>query len=150
MAELFLIDYKTGNASYKDWLTERPDEPQLPLYAMITEAQLAAIAFARIRPGKEMGLDGYAAQDGILPKPAPLPFETLDDQVTEWRRILTNLAEDFHAGDARVHPKSYPKTCQHCAQRLLCRLNPAALADHEDHAEHTGHGDIDHQEETHG
>jgi ATP-dependent helicase/nuclease subunit B len=143
-----LIDYKTGTASHKDWLTERPDEPQLPLYAMITDAQLAAIAFARIRPGKEMGLDGYATIDGILPKPAPLPFETLDDQVAEWRRILTNLAEDFHAGDARVHPKSYPKTCQHCAQRLLCRLNPATLADHEDHADHAGHGD--HQEEIHG
>jgi ATP-dependent helicase/nuclease subunit B len=142
-----LIDYKTGTASHKDWLTERPDEPQLPLYAMITDARLAAIAFGRIRPGKEIGLDGYAAQDGILPKVAPLPFETLDDQVAEWRRILTNLAEDFYAGDARVHPKSYPKTCQHCAQRLLCRLNPATLADHEDHVEHT---DIDHQEETHG
>jgi ATP-dependent helicase/nuclease subunit B len=146
-----LIDYKTGTASHKDWLTERPDEPQLPLYAMITEAQLAAIAFARIRPGKEMGLDGYATIDGILPKPAALPFETLDDQVAEWRRILTNLAEDFHAGDARVHPKIYPKTCQHCAQRLLCRLNPATLADHtdhEDHADPAGHGD--HQEEIHG
>jgi ATP-dependent helicase/nuclease subunit B len=142
-----LIDYKTGTASHKDWLTERPDEPQLPLYAMITEAQLASIAFARIRPGKEMGLDGYAAQDGILHKPAPLPFETLEDQVAEWRRILINLAEGFHAGEARVHPKSYPKTCQHCAQRLLCRLKPAALADHEDH---TDHGDIDDQEEIHG
>jgi probable DNA repair protein len=142
-----LIDYKTGTASYKDWLTERPDEPQLPLYAMITDAQLAAIAFARIRAGKEMGLDGYTATDGILPKPAPLPYETLHDQVAEWRRILTNLAENFHAGDARVHPKSYPKTCQHCAQRLLCRLNPAALADHEDHAEHS---DADPSEEIHG
>ena len=140
-----LIDYKTGTASHKDWLTERPDEPQLPLYAMITDAQLAAIAFGRVRPGKEMGLDGYAATDGILPKPAPLPYETLDDQVAEWRRILTNLAEDFHAGDARVRPKSYPKTCQHCAQRLLCRLNPATLADHEDE-----HGDPDHQEESRG
>jgi ATP-dependent helicase/nuclease subunit B len=146
-----LIDYKTGTASHKDWLTERPDEPQLPLYAMITEAQLAAIAFARIRPGKEMGLDGYAAtniiQDGILPKPAALPFETLDDQVAEWRRVLTQLAEDFHAGDARVYPKSYPKTCQHCAQRLLCRLDPASLGDPEEHAEA---GEHEHPEEIHG
>jgi probable DNA repair protein len=141
-----LIDYKTGSASHKDWLSERPDEPQLPLYAMMAESQLAAIAFARIRPGDQMGLDGYAAQYGILPKPAPLHVESLEEQVAEWRRILTQLAEDFHAGDARVAPKSYPKTCQHCAQRLLCRLNPATLGDLDDHADHDG----DHAEETHG
>jgi ATP-dependent helicase/nuclease subunit B len=147
-----LIDYKTGLASHKDWLTDRPDEPQLPLYAMISDAPLAAVAFARIRPGKEMGLDGFAAphiiSNGILPKPAPLRFETLDDQVEEWRRILTQLAEDFHSGDARVHPKSYPKTCQHCAQRLLCRLDPASLNNLADPEEHD-HAEPHETEESH-
>ncbi|HWZ52353.1 MAG TPA: PD-(D/E)XK nuclease family protein [Granulicella sp.] len=137
-----LIDYKTGRAGHKDWLTERPDEPQLPLYAMLSQSPLAAIAFARIRPGKEMGLDGYTSPEippgGILPKPARLGFETLDEQIEDWRSILIQLAEDFHSGDARVRPKSYPTTCQHCAQRLLCRLDPAALEasgfpDHTDH-----------------
>src|SRR5690554_341004 len=29
--DLLLIDYKTGSPKMKSWLSERPDEPQLPL-----------------------------------------------------------------------------------------------------------------------
>ena len=53
--------------------------------------------------------------------------ESLEAQVAEWREVLTALAEDFHSGEARVDPKQYPKTCAHCEQRLLCRLDPATL-----------------------
>jgi hypothetical protein len=47
--------------------------------------------------------------------------------VEAWREVLTRLAEEFYAGDARVKPKSYPQTCAYCEQRLLCRLNPELL-----------------------
>ena len=53
--------------------------------------------------------------------------ESLEAQVSEWREVLTALAEDFHSGEARVDPKQYPQTCAHCEQRLLCRLDPATL-----------------------
>ena len=46
---------------------------------------------------------------------------------TSGARSLTALAEDFYSGQARVEPKHYPKTCAHCDQRLLCRLDPATL-----------------------
>jgi hypothetical protein len=52
---------------------------------------------------------------------------SLATQVEDWREVLTALAEDFHSGEARVDPKQYPKTCEHCEQRLLCRLDPATL-----------------------
>lgn len=124
-----LIDYKTGAADPKAWLTDRPDEPQLPLYAVVSPAgPLAGVAFARLRVGREMGLAGYAECDGIVTKAAPLATESLAQQVAEWGETLTRLAEEFAAGDARVRPKAYPATCQHCAQRLLCRLNPETLA----------------------
>ena len=32
--QLFLVDYKTGQCNPKDWFGERPDEPQLPVYAL--------------------------------------------------------------------------------------------------------------------
>jgi hypothetical protein len=35
---------------------------------------------------------------------------------------------DFAAGELSVDPKAYPSTCAYCQQRLLCRLNPEALA----------------------
>jgi ATP-dependent helicase/nuclease subunit B len=118
-----LIDYKTGRVSTSDWLSERPDAPQLPLYAVMSDAtRLGGVAFARLRVGKDMGLKGFAARDGVLLKPDRLKTESFASQVEEWREVLTKLAEQFAAGEAGVRPKSYPKTCAYCAQRLLCRV----------------------------
>jgi probable DNA repair protein len=129
-----ILDYKTGPASPADWLGERPDAPQLPLYAVVSAAankedapHLAAVAFASVRPGKDLGLHGYQSRDGVLPSAAKLKAASLQAQVSEWREVLTALAEDFHSGTARVDPKQYPQTCAHCDQRLLCRLDPATL-----------------------
>ncbi|HEX9199949.1 MAG TPA: hypothetical protein VF865_10355, partial [Acidobacteriaceae bacterium] len=49
-------------------------------------------------------------------------------QIDNWRTVLTQLAENFYAGDARVAPKQYPSTCRYCDQRLLCRLDLSTLA----------------------
>jgi hypothetical protein len=123
-----ILDYKTGLAKPADWLGPRPDQPQLPLYAILSnQPQLAAIAFAIIRRGDELGLSGFQARDGFLPKPTELPAENLAAQVDQWRGVLTRLAQDFHAGQASVSPKRYPETCKYCEQRLLCRLDPATL-----------------------
>ncbi|MEO7029506.1 MAG: PD-(D/E)XK nuclease family protein [Acidobacteriaceae bacterium] len=123
-----LVDYKTGGkSSPKDWEGERPDDPQLPLYALLPEAKdLQGIAFAKVRPGKEMKWLGYSGP-GHLPKPAAMEHATLAEQIEAWRYVLEQLAQDFSAGKADVSPKEYPFTCTHCAQRLLCRLDVAAL-----------------------
>ena len=124
-----ILDYKTGAAKPGDWLGPRPDAPQLPLYAVVADKpNLAAIAFASIRPGNLMEMSGYeTAKSGILPKPAKLKASSLAAQVDEWHDILTSLAEQFHAGNAGISPKHYPQTCQYCEQRLLCRLVPSSL-----------------------
>ncbi len=134
-----LIDYKTGAASPNDWLTDRPDAPQLPLYAVLSEQEVKGVAFGLVRAGKEMGLKGYAGEDGILVKAARMKMP-MEMQMEEWRRVLERLANAFHAGDARVAPKSYPMTCRHCAQRELCRLDVSALElqDDEDGSEVSG------------
>jgi probable DNA repair protein len=128
-----VIDYKTGRAATTDWLSERPDAPQLPLYAVVSNAErLGGVAFARLRAGKEMGWKGFAAGDGVLLKPDRLKTESFAAQVEEWREVLTKLAEQFAAGDAPVQPKSYPKTCTYCGQRLLCRVVGSALEETEE------------------
>ena len=123
---VLIADYKSGSTGNPaDWLGPRPDEPQLPLYALLPEAgQLKGLAFAKVRAGKEMKWLGYQSEPGLLPskKTAPLPA-----LIAEWRSTLTALAQDFAAGDARVDPKDYPSTCAHCTQRILCRLDPASL-----------------------
>jgi probable DNA repair protein len=142
-----LLDYKTGDATPKDWQGDCPDDPQLPLYAALHATlfgpdSLAGVGFVRLRPGKAMGLLGHTRDAGLLLKASVPEIGSLDAQVEEWRRVLTALAEDFAAGDASVRPKSYPKTCAFCAQRLLCRIDPASLADgdhsHEDEDDSEG------------
>ena len=123
-----IFDYKTGASAPKDWLGPRPDAPQLPLYAVVAnKPNLAAIAFASVRPGNLMGIDGYQAQPRVLPKASKLKTPSLAAQVDEWRQVLTSLADEFHAGNASVSPKHYPQTCEYCEQRLLCRLNPSTI-----------------------
>ncbi|MBS1799139.1 MAG: PD-(D/E)XK nuclease family protein [Acidobacteria bacterium] len=127
-----LIDYKTGPAKPTDWQSERPDAPQLPLYAVLSDVvqpdvQLAEVAFARIRAGRDMALDGYASKVTATEKRSSRRQTSMAEQVVEWRAILTGLAEAFVRGDAIVDPKSYPQTCTYCGQRTLCRLDPASF-----------------------
>jgi probable DNA repair protein len=127
-ASEIILDYKTGAAAPKDWLGPRPDAPQLPLYAVVSAApHLAAVAFASVRPGNLMGIAGYEALSGVLPKPSKSNPSNLAAQVDEWRDVLYSLADEFHAGNASVLPKHYPQTCEFCEQRLLCRLDPSSL-----------------------
>jgi ATP-dependent helicase/nuclease subunit B len=133
-----LIDYKTGSATPNDWLTDRPDAPQLPLYAIVSEPRrLKGVAFGLVRAGEGRELKGYAVGEGVLPgRPVKLTeVATLEEQVEQWRQVLVKLAEEFYAGDAQVHPKQYPATCEHCGQRLLCRLDVSLVeGDQEDAA----------------
>jgi RecB family exonuclease len=129
-----LIDYKTGDASPNDWLTERPDAPQLPLYAILSEAdRLKGVAFGLVRAGEGRGLKGYASEEGLLPGKLTKLKEasTFEAQVERWREVLIALAEEFYAGEARVHPKNYPTTCARCGQRVLCRLDVSSLEEDE-------------------
>ena len=129
-----ILDYKTGSATPAQWLTDRPEAPQLPLYAVISEEPVAGVAFALLRAGDDLCMKGFADSDDIFGKPAKMEMP-LQDQVEQWREVLTGLAEDFYNGRADVAPRSYPQTCAFCTQRILCRLNPSALRQAEDEEE---------------
>jgi len=122
------VDYKTGfSANPASWTGPRPDDPQLPLYALVSQpGELKGLAFAKVRAGKGMAWLGYQAEPGILPMKRPSTVE-LDDLIEEWRSTLTTLAEDFANGRATVSPKDFAVNCARCAQRLLCRVNPELL-----------------------
>ena len=125
---VFFVDYKTGYvASPSQWEGPRPDDPQLPLYALLPEpGELKGLAFAKIRAGNDMRWLGVQSEPGLLPASRGSVVD-LPGLLAGWRANLDELAHDFAAGRADVNPKNYPQTCTHCAQRLLCRLDPAGL-----------------------
>ena len=127
---MVLVDYKTGHRAHSsNWLGDRPDDPQLPLYALLTEPdKLQALLFGRVRPGSEMKWQGLAANASILPSQKRQTIVDLEFRRNEWRDVLTTLADNFAAGRADVDPKSVAVNCNGCPQRLLCRIDPTTFA----------------------
>ena len=124
-----LIDYKTGSrVTPNDWSGARPDDPQLPLYAVTAEENVSAVAFAKVRAG-DMKFSGFCAHKGAIPgAKAALDWPAL---VAGWKIELENLAREFAAGRAPVDPKRGLNTCRHCDLQTLCRVHEriSALAE---------------------
>jgi probable DNA repair protein len=114
-----LIDYKTGKPTPNDWLGERPDDPQLPLYALNAKEPISAVAFAKLRTG-EMRYMGFSDREDLVPgvKEAKNWKALLED----WKKELEALGSGFAAGDARVDPKDLLNTCRYCDLQPLCRV----------------------------
>jgi hypothetical protein len=122
-----IIDYKTGRPEPSEWEGDRPDAPQLPLYAATHGAPVAAVAYAQLVPG-ELQFKGLGESAGIpgvkeysQSKPGKLAGGTLAGHIDAWRRTLDQVAREFVQGIASVTPKS-DKTCARCALPALCRI----------------------------
>lgn len=136
---LIVIDYKTGNVSLASWMDERPDEPQLPLYAVSAEGNIAAVVFGQIKRGEmkfvgladDTGSDKISEDDGtpLLPDVKTLSksrysksFPTWQALFEFWSQNLTTLAHNFREGYATVDPHK-ANTCDYCDLGTLCRIN---------------------------
>lgn len=118
-----ILDYKTGKIAPHKWEGERPDDPQLPLYAITTsdDSKLAGIIFAHMKTGS-MGFRGLQAQPGIAPGAALAGSAAgMQEEIARWRAVLTNLGERFAAGDTSVDPKTH-KACRNCDLPAFCRI----------------------------
>ncbi|MFK8067743.1 MAG: PD-(D/E)XK nuclease family protein [Gammaproteobacteria bacterium] len=114
--ELVLIDYKTGEVNTNSWLGDRPDEPQLPLYATNMPEPPDAVLFAKLKKGDQKFV-GFSA-DLSLGKTQ----EDWDQLISEWKKTLENIAKQFRHGEAKVDPKE-ATTCQYCNYQSLCRID---------------------------
>ncbi len=114
--ELALIDYKTGDVSTKSWEGERPDEPQLPVYAVGMRETPKAILFAKVKKGEQtfVGLSDDLNIGKIQ--------ENWNEMILVWRENLEKLAGEFVHGNALVDPKD-SSTCQYCTYQSLCRID---------------------------
>jgi ATP-dependent helicase/nuclease subunit B len=125
-----IMDYKTGKPGGLPWKddTGRPEEPQLPLYALASEKPVSALLFGKIKTGESAVIGIAAAQITLEAKTKGYDIldgteqPTLEQRIETWREELTQLAHNFRAGDAQVDPKK-PAACQYCHLTSLCRKN---------------------------
>ncbi|MCV6606425.1 MAG: PD-(D/E)XK nuclease family protein, partial [Porticoccaceae bacterium] len=110
--ETLLIDYKTGNATIGGWLGERPNEPQLPLYALLQDQPPSAISFGVINVDRQT-MVGLTDNPALIPNykapRQPLP-DSWQELLQQWRDALTQLATSYRNGEAEVtpyHPQAF-------------------------------------------
>lgn len=115
-----LIDYKGSRMlTPKQWDGPRPDDPQLPLYAVAAPEDLAAVVFARVRPG-EMRFMGFSRAAHVLPRVEM--YRDWPKLMEQWKKDAEALGKSFASGEAPVDPKEGLKTCRLCELHTLCRV----------------------------
>jgi ATP-dependent helicase/nuclease subunit B len=125
---LFVLDYKTGETSIRDWTGARPNEPQVPLYAIANSKRVVGAAFGQISADKIL-FNGIAQDSEIAPgliDASELPKMDLPgnwaDILQHWETVLSRLAREFLAGSAAVDPKHPATSCRYCELHALCRI----------------------------
>lgn len=129
---LAVIDYKTGaNSSTMLWLGERPDDCQLPLYALAAaDEDVRAVAFARLKVGN-LGFAGFSREKNLLPGVGPVQGRAVknreigswEEMVASWRAETEKLGTEFLSGRSPVDPKNKLSTCDRCDLQPLCRVH---------------------------
>ncbi|MCW8925684.1 MAG: PD-(D/E)XK nuclease family protein [Xanthomonadales bacterium] len=128
-----IIDYKTGTMQPKKWFGARPEDPQLPLYAISAKKAPAAVVFGVIR---EDGCEykGVVRHPGLFPGLPPKETNStrylveagsqMPETIDNWRQTLHHLMSDFLAGEAVIDPKNGRSTCNNsfCELQSLCRI----------------------------
>ena len=122
-----IIDYKTGVRDSKAWQGERPEEPQLPLYAMLEPERTRGILFGVLHNNK-MAYNGLLENRDSFIQGKQGSVKTADnweEQMQQWREALENLAREFAQGRATVAPLN-DMACQYCHLSPVCRIREAA------------------------
>lgn len=128
--EQLIIDYKTNSGNnINTWFGGRPEHPQLPLYSLFNGKQTCGLAYAEVS-FSSLKYKGIIKDDATFSKmlgagKALGKEKTLKMQQNIWYKTLTQLAEQFHQGDAGVDPLN-EKACQYCAHHALCRIGESA------------------------
>ncbi len=130
---LAVIDYKTGVCSKNDWLSDRPKEPQMPIYSMTGDFD--AVSFASLKIGNTKFI-GSSRNDETLPGVRGFESDsrwtdqiegagTWDELRDSWKTTLENIGRDFISGNHDVNPKDIltnDSACKYCDVKPLCRV----------------------------
>lgn len=117
-----ILDYKSGRAVTPDWEVEQTTHPQLLVYLQATRAPVSALAVAHLDP-KSVVFKGIGDEDFRLPGVRGTAG-SWSQQLLAWNEQVTQLADDFVRGAARVAPTD--RACDYCHLHAFCRIADAA------------------------
>ena len=118
----WVIDYKSSVPIIKPWNEERPEAPQLLLYALLDDS-INALLFVQLKAGR-MTCSGLSEDNLPIQGISTLKKgENWPDRRQLWHQQLTELANEFSTGHCPPQPNR-PSTCQHCDFPNLCRIQP--------------------------
>ncbi len=129
-----VIDYKSGDMSPNHWLSERPQEPQLPLYAYTMGSDCSAASYAVVR-SRNLAYRGFGNTDagvGLTTDTSKASAGKLNDWTDlqeHWRRVLEQLARSYLDGDAAVDPPDPKHSCRFCGLQSVCRIGEQVAVD---------------------
>ena len=128
-----IIDYKTGMTSRADWLSKRPQHPQMIIYALCMP-QTVTIAYAGLHPD-QFGYSGYTQNSQDLEGIKPIDRICLSEpdavekimnhwplQMALWEKAIENLASEYRSGLMLTHPTEGQTTCSRCQWQSVCRV----------------------------
>ena len=105
-----VIDYKTGYCSIKHVIGDRPEDPQLMIYALALQ-NIVDVAYAKIKHGE---VNYYTYSNGK--EAARLSANDIES----WRETLSSLADEFLRGNCAVDP--LVNSCKYCHIKPVCRI----------------------------
>lgn len=115
----WVIDYKSSLPPSKPWNEERPEAPQLLLYALL-DSQINTLLFIQLKSG-QIVCSGISDDDIPLEGIGRLKKdETWTEKQQQWRQQLTQLAQEIQEGHCPPTPTK-ESTCQRCDFIHLCR-----------------------------
>lgn len=130
---LAVIDYKSGKftPSRQSWLQERPEDMQLPFYAVASSEALdepvSVISLAHVNAEK-LGYSGLAEKANFHPALKPVAEDRRLQ--LDWKQInehfhlkVEYLAHNFVTGQHQVDPANGFSTCKYCGLQPLCRVH---------------------------
>ena len=117
--QLLLIDYKSGVQTALKLEGQRPEEPQLLVYAASLDDDVAGLFFAQVKP-RDLRLKGISQQRHVAGQ-GNLVKKDWDTFLLQGKANVHQLASQFKAGYAAVDPRPY--ACDFCSQKPLCRIH---------------------------
>ncbi len=120
----WVIDYKSRIPSNKPWNEERPEAPQLLLYALLDE-NINALMFLQLKIGQIICSGISQDKQNIPGLSAIKKDETWTQKREEWHHRLSQLASEFRDGYCPPIPQR-DSTCLTCDYKNLCRIRANA------------------------